>query len=83
MNIPANKRPEFMEAFIPGVTGAAAAIVLWPVSYNAAASTAWLSVGAFLDFWLGGLAIIAAVGAIAATITAVVSLSIASFVLAK
>lgn len=82
--ISSNKWPEFIEGAIPGGIGAAAAaVILWPVSYTAASHTAWLTTGTFLDFWLGAIAIVTGIAAIVGTVMGVIGLGIAGYVLAK
>lgn len=45
------------------------AVVLWPVSYMAAAAT--VSGGQFVDFWTGALSVSTLIGALVATVGSV------------
>lgn len=81
MNIPANKRSEFFENFVPGIAGAAAALALWPISYVAAQMT--ITEAHFINFWMGATSIATGLGAAIGTGTAICCLAYSALVVSR
>lgn len=67
MRIPANKRSRFLADAIPGASGVAVAIILWPLSWEAAVHTTWGGGAVFSDFWLGAVSLISVAAAVITT----------------